>query len=130
MSSDPRIIISSQVSWSCMQMFRYPSVGISLPEGKWGSPKQKGQSYDGDFERTCCKTFSDLCTSSIISCDKMASSYAPTAIIIGAGPGGISMAYRLKHELGFNDFLVIPIACSPIMRQVLTCCRYTKNWMV
>ncbi|GIJ86518.1 hypothetical protein Asppvi_005407 [Aspergillus pseudoviridinutans] len=36
----------------------------------------------------------------------MASSYSPTAIIIGAGPGGISMAYRLKHELGFNDFLV------------------------
>ncbi|OQE22656.1 hypothetical protein PENFLA_c012G00465 [Penicillium flavigenum] len=36
----------------------------------------------------------------------MASSYAPTAIIIGAGPGGISMAYRLKHELGFDDFLI------------------------
>ncbi|KAJ5110125.1 hypothetical protein N7532_002770 [Penicillium argentinense] len=36
----------------------------------------------------------------------MASSYSPTAIIIGAGPGGISMAYRLKHELGFNDFLI------------------------
>ncbi|KAJ5199110.1 hypothetical protein N7491_000327 [Penicillium cf. griseofulvum] len=36
----------------------------------------------------------------------MASSYAPTAIVIGAGPGGISMAYRLKHELGFNDFLI------------------------
>lgn len=73
---------------------------------------------------------SDLCTSSIIDCDKMASSYAPTAIIIGAGPGGISMAYRLKHELGFNDFLVISILGSPIMQQVLTCCRYTKNWMV
>ncbi|KAJ3523518.1 hypothetical protein NM208_g12418 [Fusarium decemcellulare] len=26
------------------------------------------------------------------------------AIIIGAGPGGISLAYRLKHELGFHDF--------------------------
>ncbi|OJZ79600.1 hypothetical protein ASPFODRAFT_66055 [Aspergillus luchuensis CBS 106.47] len=36
----------------------------------------------------------------------MASSYAPTAIIIGAGPSGIAMAYRLKHELGFNDFLI------------------------
>ncbi|RDK46562.1 FAD/NAD(P)-binding domain-containing protein [Aspergillus phoenicis ATCC 13157] len=36
----------------------------------------------------------------------MASSYAATAIIIGAGPSGIAMAYRLKHELGFSDFLV------------------------
>ncbi|KAJ6071135.1 hypothetical protein N7499_009149 [Penicillium canescens] len=36
----------------------------------------------------------------------MASSYSPTAIIIGAGPGGISMAYRLKHELGYDDFLI------------------------
>ncbi|GAM83023.1 hypothetical protein ANO11243_010090 [Dothideomycetidae sp. 11243] len=26
------------------------------------------------------------------------------AIIIGAGPAGISIAYRLKHELGFDDF--------------------------
>ncbi|KAI4602224.1 hypothetical protein KJ359_009462 [Pestalotiopsis sp. 9143b] len=28
------------------------------------------------------------------------------AIIIGAGPAGISIAYRLKHQLGFNDFTV------------------------
>ena len=28
------------------------------------------------------------------------------AIIIGAGPAGISIAYRLKHELGFNDFTI------------------------
>lgn len=47
----------------------------------------------------------------------MASSYAPSAIIIGAGPGGISMAYRLKHELGFKDFLVISIVCSLVMQQ-------------
>lgn len=26
------------------------------------------------------------------------------AIIIGAGPAGVSIAYRLKHELGFHDF--------------------------
>ncbi|KAJ4299140.1 hypothetical protein N0V90_004384 [Kalmusia sp. IMI 367209] len=28
------------------------------------------------------------------------------AIIIGAGPSGISMGYRLKHELGFDDFTI------------------------
>ncbi|OAG11152.1 monooxygenase [Paraphaeosphaeria sporulosa] len=31
---------------------------------------------------------------------------APDAIIIGAGPAGISMAYTLKHELGFDDFTI------------------------
>ncbi|KAI0424193.1 monooxygenase [Xylaria sp. FL1042] len=28
------------------------------------------------------------------------------AIIVGAGPAGIAMAYRLKHDLGFEDFTV------------------------
>ncbi|ETS78550.1 hypothetical protein PFICI_10612 [Pestalotiopsis fici W106-1] len=28
------------------------------------------------------------------------------AIIIGAGPAGISIAYRLKHQLGFHDFTI------------------------
>ncbi|KAK7222739.1 hypothetical protein V2G26_010742 [Clonostachys chloroleuca] len=28
------------------------------------------------------------------------------AIIIGAGPAGIAMAYRLKHDLGFHDFTI------------------------
>ncbi|KAJ4413397.1 hypothetical protein N0V82_008566 [Gnomoniopsis sp. IMI 355080] len=28
------------------------------------------------------------------------------AIIIGAGPAGIAMAYRLKHELDFHDFTI------------------------
>ena len=31
---------------------------------------------------------------------------APDVIIIGAGPSGISMAYTLKHKLGFDDFTV------------------------
>lgn len=29
-----------------------------------------------------------------------------SAIIIGAGPSGIAMAYKLKHELGFEDFII------------------------
>lgn len=28
------------------------------------------------------------------------------AIIIGAGPAGIAMAYRLKHDLKFDDFTI------------------------
>jgi NADPH-dependent glutamate synthase beta subunit-like oxidoreductase len=28
------------------------------------------------------------------------------AIIIGAGPAGIAMAYRLKHDLNFQDFTI------------------------
>ena len=28
------------------------------------------------------------------------------AIIIGGGPSGIAMAYKLKHKLGFNDFTI------------------------
>lgn len=28
------------------------------------------------------------------------------AIIIGAGPAGIAMAYQLKHTLGFHDFTI------------------------
>ncbi|KAI0873003.1 monooxygenase [Hypoxylon argillaceum] len=28
------------------------------------------------------------------------------AIIVGAGPAGIAMAYRLKHDLGFEDFTI------------------------
>lgn len=28
------------------------------------------------------------------------------AIIIGAGPAGIAMGYRLKHDLGFDDFTI------------------------
>ncbi|KAJ3469635.1 hypothetical protein MRS44_003700 [Fusarium solani] len=31
---------------------------------------------------------------------------APSAIIIGAGPSGIAMAHKMKHELGFNDFII------------------------
>jgi cation diffusion facilitator CzcD-associated flavoprotein CzcO len=38
---------------------------------------------------------------------------SPNAIIIGAGPGGIALAYRLRHELGFDDFVVsIPMATA------------------
>ncbi|KAK5360248.1 hypothetical protein LTR20_004221 [Exophiala xenobiotica] len=29
-----------------------------------------------------------------------------SVIIIGAGPAGIAMAYRLKHDLGFEDFTI------------------------
>lgn len=32
---------------------------------------------------------------------KMAAAFSPSAIIIGAGPGGIALAYRLRYELGF-----------------------------
>lgn len=28
------------------------------------------------------------------------------AIIVGAGPAGIAMAYQLKHTLGFQDFTI------------------------
>ena len=31
---------------------------------------------------------------------------AMTAIIIGAGPSGIAMGHKLKHELGFEDFII------------------------
>jgi cation diffusion facilitator CzcD-associated flavoprotein CzcO len=31
---------------------------------------------------------------------------ALSAIIIGAGPSGIAMAYKLKHELGFENFII------------------------
>lgn len=34
------------------------------------------------------------------------SSESLNAIIIGAGPAGISIAYRLKHQLGFHDFTI------------------------
>lgn len=34
----------------------------------------------------------------------MSSTPATNAIIIGAGPAGIAMAYRLKHDLNFHDF--------------------------
>ncbi|KAH7317441.1 hypothetical protein BKA65DRAFT_466416 [Rhexocercosporidium sp. MPI-PUGE-AT-0058] len=36
----------------------------------------------------------------------MTSSRSPNAIIIGAGPSGIALAYKLKHTLGFEDFTV------------------------
>jgi cation diffusion facilitator CzcD-associated flavoprotein CzcO len=29
-----------------------------------------------------------------------------SAIIIGAGPSGVAMAHKLKHELQFNDFTI------------------------
>ncbi|KAF2111919.1 hypothetical protein BDV96DRAFT_526304 [Lophiotrema nucula] len=31
---------------------------------------------------------------------------SPDVIVIGAGPSGISMAYTLKHKLGFDDFTI------------------------
>lgn len=31
---------------------------------------------------------------------------AETIIIVGAGPSGIAMAHKLKHELGFEDFII------------------------
>ena len=36
----------------------------------------------------------------------MAAEFSPSAIIIGAGPGGIALAYRLRYDLGFEDFIV------------------------
>ncbi|KAL3445141.1 hypothetical protein BJX65DRAFT_297236 [Aspergillus insuetus] len=36
----------------------------------------------------------------------MSARNSPNAIIIGAGPSGISMAYRLKHDLNFHDFTI------------------------
>lgn len=50
----------------------------------------------------------------------MAAAYSPNAIIIGAGPSGIALAYRLKHELGFEDFLVNSGVCSLWVVQALT----------
>jgi hypothetical protein len=44
-----------------------------------------------------------------------ASTMAPTTIIvIGAGPSGISMAYTLKHKLGFDDFTVRKFPWNPL----------------
>lgn len=31
---------------------------------------------------------------------------AINAIIIGAGPSGIAMGHKMKHELGFEDFTI------------------------
>ncbi|KAF2799542.1 monooxygenase [Melanomma pulvis-pyrius CBS 109.77] len=31
---------------------------------------------------------------------------SPSVIVIGTGPSGISMAYTLKHKLGFDDFTI------------------------
>lgn len=36
----------------------------------------------------------------------MSETKATNAIIIGAGPAGIAMAYRLKHDLNFHDFTI------------------------
>ncbi|CAG8934660.1 unnamed protein product [Penicillium salamii] len=36
----------------------------------------------------------------------MAQRNTTNAIIIGAGPSGISMAYRLKHDINFHDFVI------------------------
>lgn len=33
-------------------------------------------------------------------------SHSPSAIIIGAGPSGISLAHTLKYKMGFEDFMV------------------------
>lgn len=40
--------------------------------------------------------------------ESIMSKYATSldAIIIGAGPAGIAMAYQLKHQLGFVDFTI------------------------
>jgi cation diffusion facilitator CzcD-associated flavoprotein CzcO len=40
----------------------------------------------------------------IVAMSKYATS--PDAIIIGAGPAGIAMAYQLKYQLNFHDFIV------------------------
>lgn len=47
------------------------------------------------------------------SCDAKSSSQrfenemaAINAIIIGAGPSGIAMGHKMKHELGFEDFTI------------------------
>lgn len=47
-------------------------------------------------------------TGSIVNANMAGSSYDThlNAIIIGAGPAGIAMAYQLKHQLGFEDFTV------------------------
>ena len=29
-----------------------------------------------------------------------------SAIIVGAGPAGIALAYRLKYDLNFHDFII------------------------
>lgn len=53
---------------------------------------------------------------------KMAAAFSPSAIIIGAGPGGIALAYRLRYELGFEDFIVSDwyplhmLKCVPLMK--------------
>jgi cation diffusion facilitator CzcD-associated flavoprotein CzcO len=36
----------------------------------------------------------------------MAPTSSPNAIIIGAGPSGIALAYKLKSKLGFEDFTI------------------------
>lgn len=44
------------------------------------------------------------------------------AIIIGAGPSGISMAHSLKHKLGFNNFT----ASKPWVSKVIIALIYLK----